>query len=70
MCMAELSQCSGLCRLNYRLNQACSDDLATLCSDVCNATSNHSPCGGVGLRCLQDKQEEVSSLQMSRRQPS
>ena len=51
-------------RLNYRLNQACSDDLATLCSDVCNVTSNRSPCGGLALRCLQDKQDEVR-----RRQP-
>ena len=46
-------------RLNYRLNQACTEDLGRLCSDLCNVTSHRSPCGGMALRCLQDKQEEV-----------
>jgi hypothetical protein len=47
-------------RLNYRLSQACTEDLDNLCHHVCNVTSHHSPCGGMALRCLQDKQDEVT----------
>ena len=50
---------ASLRRLNYRLNQACTEDLENLCSHICNVTSHRPPCGGLALRCLQDKQEEV-----------
>lgn len=46
-------------RLNYRLNKACSADVATLCKDAC-APYLGQACGGTVLRCLQDNLEKIT----------
>jgi len=50
----------SLCRLNFRLNQACEGDLAVLCAAECSYSANHD-CGGMGLRCLQSHQDEITT---------
>jgi golgi apparatus protein 1 len=50
-------------RLNYRLYKACNKDIEGLCSDVCEHNSITGPCAGRGLRCLQDKLDEITSPQ-------
>lgn len=51
----------ALCRLNYRLSQACHDTIADKCADACSSTSIEQPCGGTVLRCLAEKVEEITS---------
>lgn len=48
-------------RVNYRLEDACSRDVDSLCgADVCNRAKQIS-CGGTVLRCLVDKKEEIKA---------
>ena len=39
-------------RLNWRLNNACTNDIKRLCGGLCDTNSGQ-PCGGVVLQCLQ-----------------
>ena len=48
-------------RLNFRLKQACEEDLTQLCADVCSTSSGHHACGGLALRCLQDHQDAITA---------
>eukprot|EP00958_Prasinococcus_capsulatus_P008020 scaffold751_cov395-Prasinococcus_capsulatus_cf.AAC.27 len=47
-------------RLNYRLNQVCDSDIDSLCADACSPFMGQA-CGGTVLRCLQVKQNNVTS---------
>ena len=48
------------CRLNYRLSVACEQDVDSLCAQECHSSMGQS-CGGRVLRCLTEKQEQLSS---------
>lgn len=49
-----------LCRLNFRLRDACGDDLTALCPAVCKDATKHA-CGGRALRCLTDNAMQIRS---------
>eukprot|EP00775_Hariotina_reticulata_P012795 gene12795-12923_t len=46
-------------RLNFRLRNACTEDIKELCRDACPEASR--ACGGKVLRCLTLKREEIKS---------
>ena len=48
------------CRLNYRLSVACEQDVEALCAQECHPAMGQS-CGGRVLRCLTEKQDQLSS---------
>lgn len=45
-------------RLNFRLKEACSNDLVRLCPDSCKSTVNQ-VCGGRALQCLSSHSDEI-----------
>ncbi len=50
-----------VCRLNYRLNQACGEVLNDVCINVCLDEENiDKACGGTVLRCLADKIDDIN----------
>jgi golgi apparatus protein 1 len=59
--MADEVRTSQDYRLNFRLKKACEKDVSTLCADVCPAAENGHPCGGLVLRCLTDKQDQIAN---------
>lgn len=52
--------CCRLGRLNYRLSEACKEDIDTLCSEECSPFLGQA-CGGRVLRCLTEKQDNIKS---------
>jgi hypothetical protein len=48
-------------RLNYRLENACSNDVLQLCSDTCEGLRSGHACGGRVLRCLVEHQDDIKS---------
>ena len=49
-----------LCRLNYRLSNACEADIDNLCAAECTPFLGQA-CGGRVLRCLTEKQDSIKS---------
>lgn len=47
------------CRLNYRLTEACEEDIDALCAQECSLGAQ--ACGGRVLRCLTDKQDSIKT---------
>ena len=47
-------------RLNFRLNKACQNDIELLCGDECSPFMGQA-CGGRVLRCLVEKQDQLTS---------
>lgn len=52
------TQCQCTCRLNFRLRDACEEDLSELCPNLCKEATKHA-CGGRALRCLTDNAEQI-----------
>ena len=55
-----LSARFALCRLNYRLSNACEADIDNLCAAECTPFLGQA-CGGRVLRCLTEKQDSIES---------